>query len=263
MNNLVVIFKTNITNTNNTINLNEYFDFDQVESTDDLVGLDRKNKKLVYISLSKLENQNNSFRLKLFTSHSKQIEYTRIKIRKNLLLAYEYSRLSIFDLNKVKENCSFLSNSKIYVNSFFDKNLIFDSDIDLKYLIVFEKPRNLMLFRISDGKKLAVVPFITNLKNFIAFEDYLVIQINNNELVSLMINDETKKINPEDYWKKICLLNSNDNLEAEINGIIKQINPFSINKALTNENETTNSKIVFDYDENYMKRELNSKLILT
>lgn len=198
-----LVFNTNLKSTEAWDEIIEFESISTIESSDDLVGLTKKNRKIVYLSLIN-EIKNSEFKLKLFTSKLKKAKITCIKVRKNMLLVFKKTgcHLKIYDLNKVKIEEKFSEKSKIFDKSILDRDLLFDLSSDLKYLIAFQKPRNLYVYRLSDLSLIAQVPIKIKLKQFVSSGMFLTCLLDNNEILSFMIADQ-KSNNVQERLKSL------------------------------------------------------------
>jgi hypothetical protein len=195
---LTLVFKSSLANTQGVIDLNEgHFDFESIENTDDLVGVDKKHRKLVYLGLKKTAdddpdvNSNNSIKLKLFTSQSKQFEFSQIKVKRHLLIAFKRNKceIVIYDLNRVAVDECFSTASVVFQKVILDRSLTFDLTSDLKYFFAFQKPRTLYLYRLHDSKLIARVPILIRIKTLFSSGKFIVIVLENNDVLALGISD--------------------------------------------------------------------------
>jgi hypothetical protein len=199
-----VLFRANINNTENLIDLNDLFEFEAIEGSDDIIGLDKKNKKLVYLNLVNANHASNQMKLKLFTS-GRGAEYTNFKIKDNrYLLTFERAkfRFRLFDLKIIRKLGKFSSNPacKLYENMFFDRNLFFALTSDSNYLILFNRPRTLIVYRLCDYQLIGQVPILSKVKSIISSSRYINILLDTNELITIIIADFQKD---DDYMEKI------------------------------------------------------------
>lgn len=194
-----VVFKTSIDN--NLLDLNDLVDLESIENSDDIIALEKKSKKIVYFSMIK---SNQEIKLKIFSPPAKYSGVSSIKIKKNMLMAYQKPKyhLILFDLNRVKADGCFSEASKVFDKKIIDRNLMFDLSRNLKYLIVFQYPRTLYLYRTSNYDLIALVPIKARIKEIVSNHKYLTALLDTNEIVSLMICD-TKVTNVQDILKAI------------------------------------------------------------
>jgi len=199
-----VLFRANINNTENLIDLNDLFEFEAIQDSDDIIGLDKKNRKLVYLNLINIKHVSNQMKLKLFTS-GRGVEYTHFKLKDNrYLLTFERAmfRFRMFYLKTIKKLGKFSSNStcKLFENTFFDRNLYFALTSDSNYLILFNRPRTLSVYRMSDYQLIGQVPILSKVKSITSSSRSISILLDTNELITVIIADFQKD---DDYMEKI------------------------------------------------------------
>ena len=194
-----IVFKADLTNTSDSFDLKKEFQFDTIRNTNDLVGLDKSFQKLVYFSLFIDEEKSNPIgkvlRLKIFTSSQEDSDVLRMKVKKNLLfvLKRKHYRIVAYDLNKVKQNGCFSSKSILFENSFYDRRLLFETSIYCNYLIIFQNPRRLLVYRISDFNLIGEVPILcVGVKEIVSNFRFISLILTNNDLLTLMILDHKK-----------------------------------------------------------------------
>lgn len=191
---LEIVFKADLSNLNGIIDLNEYAEVKSIENTDDMVGIDKKNKKLFYFCLKQSSNENSEqseFKLIIFTSKIKKFEFSEIKLKKNFLIAFKRTKLEImiFDLNKVRNDCCFSKDSIIFRTKISDRWLIYDLSSDLKYFITFQKPRSLYLYRVADSNLIATIPVMVNIKELVCSGKLIFALLSNYDVISFIIAD--------------------------------------------------------------------------
>jgi hypothetical protein len=108
-----IVFKTDLSNTNIAVDLKKEFEFDTIRNTNDLVGLDKSFKRLIYFNLYIDEEASSPvkkvLKLKLFTNSQEDPNVLRILVKKNFLfvLKRQNYQITVYDLNKVKKNSCF------------------------------------------------------------------------------------------------------------------------------------------------------------
>ena len=190
-----IIFKSDLGNAQTSVDLSTRFEFEPVQNTNDLIGLDRIFKKLVYLNLFIDENSSPiSIKLKLFLNYNDDFDITQIKVKKNFLLALQKNsyKIIVYDLNKIKQTGSFSNETILFKNSFYDKNIFFEMNLYCNYLIIFQNPRRLLVYRISDFTLIADVPLLLRVKEIVANQRFITLILSNNDLLTLMIVDHKK-----------------------------------------------------------------------
>lgn len=188
MEKLIIIFKANFSNSESFIDLKTSIDFEPIDYTNNIIALDKRNKKLVYLKFIETSEER---KLKIFTTNSKMTDFYQLKIKKNIIATFDRShvKLSLYDLNKIKDDECFSIKSKIFEKKLLDRNLLYELSSECNYLLMFEKPRSLCAYRISDFSLIANVPTRNKIKNLISNEKFVTVLMENNELASLLIVD--------------------------------------------------------------------------
>jgi hypothetical protein len=194
-----IVFKTDLSNTSDSIDLKKEFEFDKIKNTNDLIGLDKSFKKLVYFNLFIDEESSNlsvkKLKLKLFASDPEDSDFLKMKVKKNLLFVLKRKnyRIVVYDLNNVKKHGCFSNKSIVFENDFYDRRLLFDVSVHCNYLIIFQNPRRLLVYRISDFNLIGEVPILcAGVKEIVANFRFISLILTNNDLLTLMVIDHKK-----------------------------------------------------------------------
>jgi len=193
-----IVFKTDLSNTNIAVDLKKEFEFDSIRNTNDLVGLDKSFKRLVYFNLYIDEEASSPvkkvLKLKLFTNSQEDTNVLRMLVKKNFLfvLKRQNYKITVYDLNKVKQNCCFSTDAILFEKSFYDKRVLFETSIYCNYLIIFQNPRRLLVYRISDFNLIGEVPLLIGVKEIVSNFRFLSLILTSNDLLTLTIMDHKK-----------------------------------------------------------------------
>ena len=191
-----LVFKNDLSDTQTSVDLSTRFDFEPIQGTNDLIGLDKTFKRLVYLNLYNDEPASSpiSLKLKLFTNKYEDMDIMNFKVKKNFLLTLQRHtrKLVVYDLNRVKQASSFSDEAILFENVFHDKNLFFEMSIYCNYLIIFQNPRRLLVYRLNDFVLVAEVPLLIRVKEVVSNKHFTTLILSNNDLLTLMIVDPIK-----------------------------------------------------------------------